>query len=44
MKVSTFRASLDDVAARLIADASRLRLERAARIESISMTGPLEFR
>jgi hypothetical protein len=33
-----------DVAARLIADASRLRLERAARIESISITGPPEFR
>jgi hypothetical protein len=44
MKVSTFRASFGDVAARLIADASGLRLERAARVESISITDPPEFR
>jgi len=42
MKVSIFRASLGDVAARLIADASGLRLERAARVESISITDPPE--
>jgi len=43
MKVS-FRASFGDDAARLIADASGLRLERAARVESISITEPPEFR
>ncbi len=44
MKVSTFRASFGDVDARLIADASDLRLEGAARVESISIADPPEFR
>ena len=44
MKVSTFRASFGDVDARLIADASELRLEGAARVESISIADPPEFR
>jgi polyisoprenoid-binding protein YceI len=44
MSVSTFRASFGDVDARLIADASGLRLEGAARVESISITDPAVFR
>jgi polyisoprenoid-binding protein YceI len=44
MKVATFRASFRDVDARLIADASELRLEGAARVESISIADPPEFR
>jgi len=44
MKVSTFRASFGDVDARLIADASELRLEGAARVESISIADPPEMR
>jgi polyisoprenoid-binding protein YceI len=44
MKVSTFRASFGDVDARLTADASKLRLEGAARVESISIADPPEFR
>ena len=44
MQVSTFRASFGDVDARLVADASRSRLEGAARVESISIVGPPEFR
>jgi polyisoprenoid-binding protein YceI len=44
MKVSTFRASFGDVDARLIADASGSRLEGAARVESISIVDPPEFR
>ncbi len=44
MNVSTFRASFGDVDARLIADASAPRLEGAARVESISIVDPPEFR
>ena len=44
MKVSTFRASFGDVDARLVADASGPRLEGAARVESISIRDPPEFR
>ena len=44
MKIATFRASFGDVDARLIADASELRLEGAARVESISIADPPEFR
>ena len=44
MKVSTFRASFGDVNARLIADERQLRLEGAARVESISIADPPEFR
>jgi polyisoprenoid-binding protein YceI len=44
MKVSTFRASFGDVDATLIADAAELRLEGAARVKSISITDPPEFR
>ena len=39
-----WHVSIGDVAARLIADASGLRLERAARVESISITDPPQFR
>ncbi|MBA3429473.1 MAG: YceI family protein [Actinobacteria bacterium] len=44
MKVSSFRASFSDVDARLIGDESGLRLEGAARVESVSITDPPEFR
>ena len=44
MKVATLRASYRDVDARPIADASELRLEGAARVESISIADPSEFR
>ena len=44
MKVSTFRASFGGVDARLIADASKARLAGAARVESISIADPREFR
>jgi polyisoprenoid-binding protein YceI len=44
MGVSTFRASYEDVEARLVGDDSGLRLEGAARVESVSITDPPEFR
>lgn len=44
MKVSSFRASFSDIDARLIGDESGLRLEGAARVASISITDPPEFR
>jgi polyisoprenoid-binding protein YceI len=44
MKVSTFRASFGDIDATLVADASGVRLEGAARVESISIADPPEFR
>ena len=44
MKVSTFRASFGDVDARLVADEMPIRLEGAARVESISIADPPEFR
>jgi polyisoprenoid-binding protein YceI len=42
--VSMFRASFHDLDARLIGDESGFRLEGAARVESISITDPQEFR
>jgi polyisoprenoid-binding protein YceI len=42
--ISTFRGTLDDVSATLRADGDDLRLEGAARIESISIHEPEEFR
>jgi polyisoprenoid-binding protein YceI len=44
MKVSTFRASFGDVDARLVADEARLSLEGRARVDSVSITNPPEFR
>ena len=44
MKVSTFRASFSDVDARVIANEKPIRLEGAARVESISIADPPEFR
>jgi len=44
MKVSRFRASFGDIDARLIGDESGLRLEGTARVESISISDPPEFR
>ncbi len=44
MKVASYRASFSDVDARLTADDSGVRLEGAARAESISITKPPEFR
>jgi polyisoprenoid-binding protein YceI len=44
MKISTFRASFRDVDARLTADAAGIRLEGAARVESISIVDPPAFR
>jgi polyisoprenoid-binding protein YceI len=44
MKVSSFRATFADVDARLVADDAGLSLEGRARVESISITNPPEFR
>jgi polyisoprenoid-binding protein YceI len=44
MGISTFHASFGDLDARLIADGSGLRLEGAARVESISIADPPELR
>lgn len=44
MKVSTFRAWFGDVDARLTAREGQVRLEGAARVESISIADPPEFR
>jgi polyisoprenoid-binding protein YceI len=44
MGVSTFRGTLTDVHARLTASEQGLALEGAARVESISITTPAEFR
>jgi polyisoprenoid-binding protein YceI len=44
MKVSTFRASFGDVDARVVRDDSGLALEGRARVESVSITDPPEFR
>ncbi|MDQ2707247.1 MAG: YceI family protein [Actinomycetota bacterium] len=44
MKVATFRASFGDVDARVVADESGLRVEGTARVESISINHPAEFR
>jgi polyisoprenoid-binding protein YceI len=42
--ISTFRGTLDDVSATLRADGDGLRLEGAAKVESISIRDPQEFR
>jgi polyisoprenoid-binding protein YceI len=44
MKVSSFRATFDDVEATLVADEGRLSLEGRARVDSISIANPPEFR
>jgi len=44
MKVSTFRAAFGDVEARLVADDSQVSLEGRARVESVSISNPPEFR
>jgi len=44
MKVATFRASFDDVTARLSTAESGASLEGTARVESISIKNPPEFR
>ena len=44
MNVSTFRASFRDVDARLTAGEGQVHLEGAARVESISIADPPEFR
>ena len=44
MKVSTFRATFADVEARLVGDDSQLSLEGRARVESVSISNPPEFR
>ena len=42
--ISTYRGSLDDVSATLHADGDGLELEGAAKVESISIHEPEEFR
>ena len=42
--ISTFRGSLDDVDATLTADGGDLQLEGTAKVESISIREPVEFR
>lgn len=44
MKVSSFRASFGDVDARLVSDDAGLVLEGSARVESVSISAPPEFR
>jgi polyisoprenoid-binding protein YceI len=44
MGVSTFRGTLDDVSATLIAAPERVSLEGSAKVESISITTPEQFR
>ncbi|MPZ66277.1 MAG: hypothetical protein GEU83_12440 [Pseudonocardiaceae bacterium] len=44
MKVSTFRASFDDIDASVVADDQGIRLHGAARVESVSIKAPPEFR
>lgn len=44
MGVGSFRTRFEDVSARLVADASGLRLEGAAKVESVSIRHPREFR
>ena len=44
MKVATFRAGFDDVDARLVAGDDGVTLEGRAKVESISITNPPEFR
>jgi polyisoprenoid-binding protein YceI len=42
--ISTYRGTLDDVGAKLTADGDRLSLEGVAKVESISIREPEEFR
>ncbi len=42
--VSTFRGTMDDVTATLVADDSGVRLEGSAKVESISIRTPEQFR
>jgi len=44
MKVSSFRAAFTDVRARLVGDDDGLTLEGRARVESVSIQNPPEFR
>ncbi len=44
MKVSSFRAGFGDVEARLVGGDAQISLEGRARVESISITNPPEFR
>jgi polyisoprenoid-binding protein YceI len=44
MGVSTFRGTLDDVSATLTAGADKVALQGAAKVESISITTPEQFR
>ena len=44
MKVSTFRATFAEVTAQLIGDDAGLSLQGSARVESISISNPPEFR
>lgn len=44
MKVSSFRAAFGDVDARLVGDDQGIKLEGRARVESISISNPPEFR
>jgi polyisoprenoid-binding protein YceI len=44
MGVGSFRTRFDEVQARLIADGDRLRLDGAARVDSIAIKAPPEFR
>ena len=44
MKVSAYRAGFADVQARLVADDRALSLEGRARVESLTITNPPEFR
>jgi polyisoprenoid-binding protein YceI len=44
MKVASFSARFDDVDARVVADERGIRLEGAARVESVSIKNPPEFR
>jgi polyisoprenoid-binding protein YceI len=44
MKVSLFRARFEDVTARLIAGADGVRIDGSARVESVSIRTPREFR
>ncbi len=43
-EISTFRGTLDDVDATLVADGGELQLEGAAKVESISIREPEQFR
>lgn len=44
MGVATFKASFDDFDVRVVADQQAIRFEGAARVESISIRDPKEFR